>query len=135
MLTEPTCEVQGLPWLYAVGDVAALEGPDWKAKQGHIAEVMARTAADDIERKVDGPRQAGSYVDEVCILCVMDMGNGAGFVYRDDKRALFIPMPIVGHWLKRAWGHVLPAAEAGQDPEAAGSVMQPTDWTVGLAGG
>ena len=54
-----TCEVQGHPWLYAIGDVAALEGPDWKAKQGHIAEVMARTAADDIARKISGRGEAG----------------------------------------------------------------------------
>jgi sulfide:quinone oxidoreductase len=32
------------------------------------------------------------------------MGNGAGFVYRNDLKALLIPMPIVGHWMKIAWG-------------------------------
>jgi sulfide:quinone oxidoreductase len=34
----------------------------------------------------------------------MDMGNGAAFVYRDSKKEILIPMPIVGHWLKQAWG-------------------------------
>jgi sulfide:quinone oxidoreductase len=100
---EPSCVVKGHPWLYAVGDVAALEGPDWRAKQGHLAEVMARVAVADIVGKGNGRAGAG-YVDKVCILCLMDMGNGAGFVYRDAKRARFIPLPIVGHWLKRAWG-------------------------------
>ena len=114
--THPTCEVKGYPWMYAVGDVAALEGPDWKAKQGHIAEVMARTAADDIGRKISGRGEPGSYVDDVCILCVMDMGNGAGFVYRNEKRALFIPMPIVGHWLKRGWGRYYELRKLGKVP-------------------
>ena len=118
--TEPTCEVKGYPWLYAVGDVAALEGPDWKAKQGHIAEVMARMAADDIVRKISGRGEPGSYVDDVCILCVLDMGNGAGFVYRDEKRALFIPMPIVGHWLKRAWGRYYELRKLGKVPRLPG---------------
>ena len=34
VLTEPTCEVQGHPWLYAVGDVAALEGPGLEGQAG-----------------------------------------------------------------------------------------------------
>jgi sulfide:quinone oxidoreductase len=118
--TQPTCEVRGYPWLYAIGDVAALEGPDWKAKQGHIAEIMAHTAAQDIARKVSGRGVPGSYVDEVCILCVMDMGNGAGFVYRDDKRALFIPLPIVGHWLKKSWGKYYELRKLGKVPRIPG---------------
>jgi sulfide:quinone oxidoreductase len=99
----PTCEVNGHPWLYAVGDVAALEGPDWRAKQGHIAEIMAQAAAADISRKEGGRDRAKDYVEHLRILCVMDMGSGAGFVYRDDRRALFVPLPIVGHWLKKGW--------------------------------
>lgn len=98
------CEVDGYPWLYAVGDVAALDGPAWKAKQGHLAEVMARTAAHDIavkEKKRGRPR---SYVKHVSILCVMDMGNAAAMVYRDNRFAILFPMPVVGHWLKKAWG-------------------------------
>ncbi len=120
VVTHPTCEAKGHPWLYAIGDVAALEGPDWKAKQGHIAEVMARTAADDIARKVSGRGEPGSYVDDVCILCVMDMGNGAGFVFRNEKRALFIPMPIVGHWLKRSWGRYYELRKLGKVPRIPG---------------
>jgi sulfide:quinone oxidoreductase len=116
----PSCEVQGHPWLYAVGDVAALQGADWKAKQGHIAEVMARITADDIARKETGEGQSGSYVDELSILCVMDMGDGAGFVYRDDKRAFFLPMPVVGHWLKQGWGRYYKLSKLGKIPRIPG---------------
>ena len=35
----------------------------------------------------------------------MDTGDGAGFVYRTDHSQMFIPLPIVGHWLKKAWGY------------------------------
>ncbi len=116
----PTCEVEGHPWLYAIGDVAALEGPDWKAKQGHIAELMARIAANDIHRKETGRGRPESYVDHLCILCVMDMGNGAGFVYRDDKRALFVPMPVVGHWLKKSWGRYFELTKLKKMPRIPG---------------
>jgi sulfide:quinone oxidoreductase len=117
---SPACEVPGHPWLYAVGDVAALEGPDWKAKQGHVAELMARVAAGDIHRKETGTGKLESYVDHLCILCVMDMGNGAGFVYRDDRRALFVPMPIVGHWLKKSWGRYFELTKLGKIPRIPG---------------
>ncbi len=116
----PSCEVRGHPWLYAVGDIAALEGPEWKAKQGHVAEVMARIAANDIARKESGRGQAESYVDKLCILCVMDMGNGAGFVYRDDRRAVFVPMPIAGHWLKRSWGRYFELTKLRRIPRIPG---------------
>ncbi len=116
----PSCEVKGYPWLYAVGDAAALEGPEWKAKQGHVAEVMARIAANDIARKETGEGQSESYVDDLSILCVMDMGNGAGFIYRDDRRALFVPMPVVGHWLKRSWGRYFELRKLGKIPRIPG---------------
>ena len=117
---SPSCEVQGHPWMYAVGDVAALEGPAWKAKQGHIAEVMARIAADDIARKETGVGQAESYVDHISILCVMDMGNEAGFIYRDKTRAFFMPMPVVGHWVKRSWGQYFKLRKLGKVPRLPG---------------
>jgi sulfide:quinone oxidoreductase len=117
---SPSCEVAGHPWLYAVGDAAALEGPEWKAKQGHVAEVMARVAADDIARKETGRGERPSYVDHVTILCVMDMGNEAGFVYRDDRRAWFLPMPIVGHWVKRGWGRYFRLTKLGRVPRLPG---------------
>lgn len=116
----PTCEVAGHPWLYAVGDAAALEGPEWKAKQGHVAEMMARIAANDIQRKETGRGRPESYIDHLCILCVMDMGNGAGFVYRDDKRAVFVPMPVVGHWLKKSWGRYFELTKLGKVPRIPG---------------
>jgi sulfide:quinone oxidoreductase len=116
----PSCEVKGHPWLYAVGDVAALEGPEWKAKQGHVAEMMARITANDIARKESGRGQRESYVDDLCILCVMDMGNGAGFVYRDERRAVFLPMPIVGHWLKRSWGRYFELTKLRKIPRIPG---------------
>lgn len=99
------CEIIGVEGWYAIGDASALEGPHWKAKQGHIAEVMARNAAHNsaIAFGLKSEEKKG-YKNHLNILCVMDMGNGAGFVYRDDKKALLIPMPIIGHWLKMSWG-------------------------------
>ena len=90
--------------VYAVGDATALEGPQWKAKQGHVAEVMARNAAFNITQQSHGYSERKGYGRHLNILCVMDSGNGAVFVYRNNKRAVTVPMPIVGHWLKKLWG-------------------------------
>lgn len=115
------CEVDGVEGWYAIGDAAALEGPEWKAKQGHIAEVMARNAAHNaaIDQGLKTGEKKG-YKDHLNILCVMDMGNGAGFVYRDHKTAKLIPMPIVGHWMKILWGWYYKLSKMGYIPRIPG---------------
>jgi sulfide:quinone oxidoreductase len=115
------CEIEGVSGWYAIGDAAALEGPDWKAKQGHIAEVMARNAAHNsaLAFRLKSGEKKG-YKDHLNILCVMDMGDGAGFVYRDDKKALLIPMPIIGHWLKIGWGWYYKLSKMGYIPRIPG---------------
>ena len=101
---DPYCRVEGFDNVWAVGDSAAIDGPDWRAKQGHIAEVMARNTAHNIQVADRGEGEMQEYLHHLNILCVMDSGDGAAFVYRDDNRGLMIPMPFVGHWLKKAWG-------------------------------
>jgi sulfide:quinone oxidoreductase len=115
------CEIEGVKGWYAIGDVAALEGPDWKAKQGHIAEVMARNAAHNsaVSLGLKSGEKKG-YKDHLNILCVMDMGNGAGFVLRDGKKALLIPLPIIGHWLKIGWGWYYKMSKMGYIPRIPG---------------
>ena len=98
------CEVEGVENVYAVGDSAELQGPEWRAKQGHIAEVMARNTAFNIKAKEEGSSERKGYKEHLNILCVMDSGDGAAFVFRSDKRGIMIPMPIIGHWMKKGWG-------------------------------
>ena len=97
-------QVPGFNNIYAIGDVAALEGPDWIAKQGHMAELMGRNAAYNILQQEKGLTHYKGYRAHLNILCVMDTGNGAAFVFRNGKRAFLIPLPVIGHWIKRGWG-------------------------------
>jgi len=106
--------------IFAVGDVAALEGADWRAKQGHIAEVMARNTAHNIAELEKGSSNFKGYAEHINILCVMDTGNGASFVYRDSKRAMMIPMPIIGHWLKKGWGKYYKLSKLNKVPRIPG---------------
>ena len=106
--------------VYAIGDVAALEGYDWRAKQGHIAEVMAKNAIHNIYQRDNGGFDFKGYKEHLNILCVMDSGDGAAFVYRDEKRAFMLPLPIIGHWLKKGWGFYCKNSKLGKIPRIPG---------------
>jgi sulfide:quinone oxidoreductase len=114
------CQVKEHPDVYAVGDIAAIEGPEWIAKQGHIAELMGRNTAHNI---LVAEGQAGTkkgYQHDLNILCVMDTGNGAAFVFRNDKKSFIIPLPVVGHWMKKGWGVYAKWTKIGRFPRLPG---------------
>lgn len=114
------CQVRGLPDVYAIGDISAMEGPDWIAKQGHVAELMGRNTAHNILSKEKGTTDFKGYQEELNILCVMDTGNGAAFIFRNNKRSFVIPMPIVGHWMKKGWGIYSKLTKLGKFPRLPG---------------
>jgi sulfide:quinone oxidoreductase len=98
------CQVHGFNDVYAIGDISAMEGPEWIAKQGHVAELMGRTAAHNILADEKGSREKKQYHESPHILCVMDTGNGAALIFRNTDKSFILPMPILGHWMKRGWG-------------------------------
>jgi sulfide:quinone oxidoreductase len=113
-------QVKGYANVFAIGDIAALEGPEWIAKQGHIAELMGRNAAYNIVEIEKGSTSRKGYQEHLNILCVMDTGNGAAFVFRNGTKAFMIPMPVVGHWMKKGWGVYSRLSKTGQFPRLPG---------------
>ncbi len=114
------CEVKGYENVFAVGDSAAIEGPEWRAKQGHIAEVMAKNTAFNIIAKEKGLSDRKGYQEHMNIICLMDSGDGAGLAFRDNKKSYMVPMPIFGHWLKRGWGQYCKLSKLGKIPRIPG---------------
>jgi sulfide:quinone oxidoreductase len=114
------CQVPGFPEVYAIGDIASIEGPEWIAKQGHIAELMGQNAAHNIIESEKGTTSKKGYQEHLNILCVMDTGDGAAFVFRNDKKSFLIPMPIVGHWMKKGWGMYSKLTKVGKFPRLPG---------------
>jgi sulfide:quinone oxidoreductase len=98
------CRVEGFPRIYAIGDIAAIIGHKWAAKQGHVAEVMADVAVFNFHNEQSGKEKRMSYWERLHIICVMDSGEGAAFVMRTAKTDFMVPLPIIGHWLKKGWG-------------------------------
>jgi sulfide:quinone oxidoreductase len=113
-------QVNGFPNVFAIGDIAALEGPEWIAKQGHIAELMGRNAAYNIVEIEKGSSKRKGYQEHLNILCVMDTGDGAAFVFRNSIKSFIIPMPVVGHWMKKGWGMYARMTKLGQFPRLPG---------------
>jgi sulfide:quinone oxidoreductase len=117
VITNEYGEVDGMSGVYAIGDSVMLLGKnDWKAKQGHVAEIMARNVAHNIKN----PKDKKSYIEHLNILCMMDTGDGAAFVYRSNTKAIMIPMPIIGHWLKLGWGWYCKNSKLGRIPRIPG---------------
>ncbi|MDQ1244072.1 MAG: sulfide:quinone oxidoreductase [Campylobacterota bacterium] len=106
--------------IYAIGDIAALRGAEWRAKQGHIAEVMARNTAYNIMQKDNGKSKFKGYAAHINILCVMDSGDGATVIYRDDSKAFMIWLPLLGHWLKKGWGKYFKLSKLDKIPRIPG---------------
>jgi sulfide:quinone oxidoreductase len=50
----------------------------------------------------------------------MDIGNGAALVYRGHTRNVVIPLPVVGHWMKQAWGAYARLTKLGRLPRVPG---------------
>ncbi len=120
VVTNEYNEIEGFEGIYAIGDSAALMGPEWRAKQGHVAEVMARNVAYNLFNHAQHIDSKESYIEHLNILCVMDTGDGAAFVYRSGKTAKMIPMPIVGHWMKKGWGWYCRNSKLGKIPRLPG---------------
>jgi sulfide:quinone oxidoreductase len=120
VVTNEYNEIEGFEGIYAIGDSASLMGPEWRAKQGHVAEVMAKNVAVNIANDMQDIDKKESYMEHLNILCVMDTGNGAAFVYRSNKSAKMIPMPIVGHWMKKGWGVYCKYSKLGKIPRIPG---------------
>ena len=81
---------------------------------------MARNVAHNIKAKENGHDDKKGYQEHLNILCVMDSGDGAAFVYRDDKKAKMIPLPLIGHWLKKGWGKYCRLSKLGRIPRIPG---------------
>ena len=117
---DDNCKVIGFDNVYAIGDSSALQGPSWVAKQGHIAEVMADVAVFNIHNSIINNAARKGYQHHLNIICVMDTGDGAAFIYRKEDSDMLLPLPIIGHWLKKLWGFYYKNSKLGRIPRIPG---------------
>ncbi|MDD3759266.1 MAG: FAD-dependent oxidoreductase [Acidithiobacillus sp.] len=87
------CQVPGLPGVYAVGDAASYgDSPNWLPKQGHSADLQAKTAVHNALRHVQGQAADQTFRQE--LICIVDSLDGGNLVYRSPNTARVVP----GSW-------------------------------------
>ena len=96
--------VEGHRNIYAIGDAAAIIDHPWAAKQGHVAEVMADVSTYNFNNAMKNKDRRKSYWEKLHIVCVMDSGDAAAFIIRTKNKEWMITLPVIGHWMKKAWG-------------------------------
>jgi len=81
---------------------------------------MAKNVAHNIFSATQNIDSKQSYINHLNIVCLMDTGNGAALVYRNDKGGTIIPLPVIGHWLKKGWGWYCRHSKLGHIPRIPG---------------
>jgi sulfide:quinone oxidoreductase len=81
---------------------------------------MAKNVAYNIFQKMQKINSKRGYMKHLNILCVMDTGDGAAFVFRNNNGGKMIPLPIIGHWMKKSWGWYCKASKLGKIPRIIG---------------
>lgn len=99
-----TGQIEGQEFIFGAGDTIDFHGPQWKAKQGHMAEVQANTVAKNIKaHALDKPLKY-NFEDKVSIICLMDFGSTGAFIFRGKEREFSVYLYRLGHFLKWGWG-------------------------------
>lgn len=98
---DAQCRVEGWGHVYVVGDSGSFPGPDWAPKQAHMADLQARTAAQNLLDGLAGRAQTATFEPELaCIIDALDQGT---LVWRTPRRNLVLPPSRIFHWAKRAF--------------------------------
>ena len=102
------CRVSGFERVYVAGDVGSFPGPEWMPKQAHMADLQARTAAENLLAELaGGAPQKRFRVELACIVDTLDRGI---LVARTPKHSLLLPSSRLWHLAKRAmeWWYLRP---------------------------
>ena len=102
------CQVPGVPGVYVIGDAASYSAsPDWLPKQGHSADLQAKTAVRNALRYLKGQGAEEEFRKE--LICIVDSLDGGNLVYRSPSLARVVP-GAWWHLAKRAfeWRYLAP---------------------------
>jgi sulfide:quinone oxidoreductase len=91
--------VKGMERVYVAGDAGSYPGPDWMPKQAHMADLQAKSAANNIALNLAG--KPASHKFRVELLCIIDSLDKGMLVYRGEKRGLALPAMRSLHWAKK----------------------------------
>ncbi|MBF0195354.1 MAG: NAD(P)/FAD-dependent oxidoreductase [Magnetococcales bacterium] len=93
------CKVTGSNMVYAAGDVGSFPGPDWRAKQGHMAELQARCAANNLYAELMGNTPDSTFRNE--LICIVDTLDSGMLVSRFNSFNIILPPTRLMHFTKQ----------------------------------
>ncbi|MBF0446914.1 MAG: FAD-dependent oxidoreductase [Magnetococcales bacterium] len=93
------CRAVGAERVYVAGDAGSFPGPDWRAKQAHMAELQARCAADNLLAELNGHAPEKRFRTE--LICIVDTLDSGMFVSRFKGFNLILPPTRLLHWAKQ----------------------------------
>lgn len=98
------CQVDGLEKTYVAGDSGSYPGPDWQAKQAHMADLQAEAAAHNLVAEMQGQTNFKTFKHE--LLCIIDTLSHGVLIKRTEKGTLMLPPCRLMHLAKRFFEHL-----------------------------
>jgi len=93
------CQVDGLSKTYGAGDSGSYPGPDWQAKQGHMADLQAKTATHNLVAELEHRDDFKPFKHE--LLCIVDTLSHGILIRRTEKGTIMLPKCRLMHYAKR----------------------------------
>lgn len=93
------CQVEGMIKTYVAGDSGSFPGPDWQAKQGHMADLQASTASHNLVMELQDQTDFKTFKHE--LLCIVDTLSHGMLIRRTEKGTLMLPKCRLMHYAKR----------------------------------
>lgn len=93
------CRAEGMECTYVAGDSGSFPGPEWQAKQAHMADLQAVAASRNLLAELQGSDKRETFRHE--LLCIIDMLSQGVLVKRTETRSLLLPPLKLMHYAKR----------------------------------
>ena len=93
------CQVEGLEKTYVAGDSGSYPGPDWQAKQAHMADLQAKAASRNLLAELQGSAQFETFKHE--LVCIIDTLSHGIMIKRTESKSLLLPPCRLMHYVKR----------------------------------
>ena len=93
------CQVEGLKATYVAGDSGSFPGPDWQAKQAHMADLQAFSAANNLIQELNGSTQFETFKHE--LICIIDTLSHGILIKRTEEKTILLPPCRLLHFAKR----------------------------------
>nr|VFJ49907.1 MAG: sulfide:quinone oxidoreductase [Candidatus Kentron sp. FM]VFJ59849.1 MAG: sulfide:quinone oxidoreductase [Candidatus Kentron sp. FM]VFK19130.1 MAG: sulfide:quinone oxidoreductase [Candidatus Kentron sp. FM] len=95
---DTNCRVLNHERVYVAGDAGSYPVPDWLPKQGHMADLQAAAAAENLIAELGGQEPAKTFQTE--LLCIIDDLRAGIMVARTQKHNVMLPPLRAMHWSK-----------------------------------